>query len=503
YCNVSDAWMLPSKWRRAAVGAAGMYVELALAAVATFLWWFTNPGILNALCLNVMFVCSVGTLAFNANPLMRFDGYYILADLLEIPNLRQKASSVLTRTLAAMTLGLRAAPDPFLPQRRRELFAAYAVAAVVYRWVVTFSILWFLWKVLEPYGLKVIGQGLAAMSVIALLLQPMIRAVMFLKTAGRWERVKKLRLSVTLLLGSAVVLAVLYLPLPHYVMCSLTVEPRDAEFVYVDSPGRLAAVHAAPGDYVAAGQPLATLENVELELRLQQLAGRRAELTTRLAGLRRAAFGDERAAQEVAEVESALRAIDEQLARRRRDLERLTITAPVAGTLIAPPAVLPPAPDDARLSGWSGVPLDQENLGAWLEHGVLLAQVGDPRRLEAVLAVDQGEIEFLRPGQQVDLVLAPSRTQKITTQLEHVSAAQMLAAPKSLTSRGGGTLAAVDDAAGGLRPLQATWQASAPFTDDAGLLVPGVTGRARIHAGRQTLGQRLWRTLCATFNFEL
>ncbi|MGH7128191.1 MAG: hemolysin D, partial [Planctomycetaceae bacterium] len=91
YCNVSDAWMLPSKWHRAAVGAAGMYLEVVLAAACTFLWWFSTPGLFNTICLNTMFVCSVGTLLFNGNPLLRYDGYYIISELFEVPNLHRQA----------------------------------------------------------------------------------------------------------------------------------------------------------------------------------------------------------------------------------------------------------------------------------------------------------------------------------------------------------------------------------------------------------------------------
>src|SRR5690606_25016290 len=98
YCNVSDSWMLPNRWHRAFIGAAGMYVEVVLASICTFVWWFTEPGLLNYICLNVMFVSSVSTILFNANPLLRYDGYYILSDILEIPNLRQKATSILSRT---------------------------------------------------------------------------------------------------------------------------------------------------------------------------------------------------------------------------------------------------------------------------------------------------------------------------------------------------------------------------------------------------------------------
>ena len=91
-----------------------------------------------------MFVCSVSTVIFNANPLLRYDGYYILADLMEIPNLRQKASTILSRKLGDWCLGLEEPDDPFLPQRNQMFFALYTVAAAIYRWLVLFGIIWFL-----------------------------------------------------------------------------------------------------------------------------------------------------------------------------------------------------------------------------------------------------------------------------------------------------------------------------------------------------------------------
>ncbi len=103
YANVSDSWLLPSKWKRAFIAAAGMYVELVLASVAVFVWWFSQPGMINQLALNIVFISSVSTILFNANPLLRYDGYYILSDLLEIPNLRSKGdhhSATLLRTVA-------------------------------------------------------------------------------------------------------------------------------------------------------------------------------------------------------------------------------------------------------------------------------------------------------------------------------------------------------------------------------------------------------------------
>jgi putative peptide zinc metalloprotease protein len=124
YCNVSDSWMLPNRWHRAAIGAAGMYVEVVLASICTFIWWFSDPDtVINNIALNVMFISSVSTVMFNANPLLRYDGYYILSDILEIPNLRQKASTILNRKLGKWCLGLEEPEDPFLPKRHQGLFA--------------------------------------------------------------------------------------------------------------------------------------------------------------------------------------------------------------------------------------------------------------------------------------------------------------------------------------------------------------------------------------------
>ncbi|NIO47578.1 MAG: hemolysin D, partial [Planctomycetales bacterium] len=93
----------------------GIFVEVTLASIATFIWWFTEPGMLNNLCLNTMFIASVSTILFNGNPLLRYDGYYILADLLEIPNLRQKATTIFSRKAADWFLGIEPPDDPFLP----------------------------------------------------------------------------------------------------------------------------------------------------------------------------------------------------------------------------------------------------------------------------------------------------------------------------------------------------------------------------------------------------
>jgi len=99
YCTVSDIWIVRDKWQRIAVSLAGMWIEAAIAATCTLLWWFSSPGLFHSLCLNLMFLCGVSTFVFNGNPLLRYDGYFALSDWLEIPNLQQQSAAIVRARL--------------------------------------------------------------------------------------------------------------------------------------------------------------------------------------------------------------------------------------------------------------------------------------------------------------------------------------------------------------------------------------------------------------------
>ena len=162
YCDVTDSWLLPNKWKRIWISAAGIYVECFLASIATFVWWYSTPGLLNSLAMATMFICSVNTIMFNANPLLRYDGYYVMADWLEIPNLRIKSTQFFAYLVQEKVLGLEIPVQSYMPRSRRILFVTYAVASYIYRWFVTFAILWFLSQVLKPYKLESVSYLLAA-----------------------------------------------------------------------------------------------------------------------------------------------------------------------------------------------------------------------------------------------------------------------------------------------------------------------------------------------------
>ena len=505
YCNVSDSWMLPNRWHRAAIGAAGMYVELVLASICTFIWWFTEPGPIYYTCLNVMFISSVSTVMFNANPLLRYDGYYILSDVLEIPNLRQKASTILNRKLGKWCLGLEEPEDPFLPQRRQWLFATYTVASAIYRWVVTLSILYFLNKVFEPYGLKVLGQAIALGSIYGLLIQPLVNLYKFFKVPGRLGKVSSVRLYSTSAVAFGVIAAIGFIPLPSHVYAPLEVQARHAASVYVAVDGILEKVDVRPGQEVKEGQLLAQLQNIDVDIAITELTGQRNVYKTQLLGLQQASFKDHRASSQTDPLAKALASTNKQLAKREGDREKLKLVAPRAGTVLPPPLV-EKRDDGKHLPSWHGTPFSPENIGAFLTTGTKFCQIGDPNLLEARLMIDQKDVEFVAPGQKVQIMLDQTADYVYANCfIERVSTEDRKDTPSHLSSLNGGSLPSKMDGAGVARPLSPIFEAVVPLpTEEADkLLRIGLVGRAKITTAPRTLWSRLYRYVSNTINFEL
>ena len=504
YCNVSDSWMLPNKWHRASIGGAGMYIEVVIASICTFIWWFTEPGLLHYLALNVMFISSVSTILFNANPLLRYDGYYMLSDVMEIPNLRQKSSAILNRKLGEWCLGIEPPPDPFLPERNHLFFALYTVAASIYRWVIVLSILWFLNQVFRPYGLQIVGQLIALAAIYGLAIMPLWKLFKFFHTPGRIEKVKPARMYLTLAVLGVVFAALLLIPLPYHVVATLELQPYNADSVFVEVPGTLKEIHnVRQGDLVKKDQLLVTLENIDLELAVTKLEGQRDQQDAKLSNLEYRAVTEGKAVMELDTAKETLATIQGQLDKRREELEKLRIKAPETGTILPPPAVASNAEASGQLDSWEGTPLERRNLDAFLTDDVLLCQIGDPKKLEAVIAIDQSNIAFVRENQNVELFLNQLPGQRIESTIDRVSKESIEISPRRLSGKAGGDLETTTDATGRERPLSTTFPASARIDDDRGIILIGTRGTAKIDAGYQTIARRLWRYLTRTFNFEL
>ena len=506
YANVSDSWLLKSKWQRAFIAAAGMYVELVIASVAVFVWWFSMPGLVHHMALNIIVVCSISTLIFNANPLLRYDGYYILSDILEIPNLRQKSSSMLNRTSGRLFLGIETADDPFAPSRRKWLFMTYSILAVLYRWLITFSIFWFVYRVLEPYGLKILGQMLAVMAVYGLVGMPLVKLYKYFSIPGRTSMVKPVRLFSTLVATSLVLGMIMLIPIPRYVYGCFYIQAQDVETVYVEEPGALAAIYVQPNQFVEKGTPLVLLESPDLN---QQLIGLESEVRNALVELRVAQQAEIYPSLEQMTPVEAEAAVDTAIANYRKkeaDYNRLRVDSPRSGFFLAAHRKPVPNSDSGLLDGWHGSPLEPRNIGCSMDRQTVVGQiVPDMKKLNAVLAIDQSEIEFIRSDQQVKLVSWQDQTKILESKTEQISPVKMKIVPRSLSSRFGGGLVTKQNADGDDEPLSTTYMVnvSVELEKDEAVVFPGSTGVARIRTGSQTVGARLWRLVCQTFQFEL
>jgi putative peptide zinc metalloprotease protein len=495
YCNVSDSWMMPSKRQRMAIAAAGMYVELILASICTFLWWFSQPGLFHSLCLNTVLICSLGTVLLNGNPLLRYDGYFILSDLVEVPNLRAQASAALRRVLAHYCLGLQLPTERLSVTRGQGWLVLYAVAAGIYRVVVVVLVLWVLDAILRPLHLEVLVLPVAVVASGGLI-WPMI------DTALRWTRnparrsVAPARVALVGLLLLGMIAGLVFIPLPMRVAAPLVLEYRDAERVYVTVAGTLESFTAA-GQQVRAGQTLAQLKNPTVELDVVKLTADRDRQRLLLKNLeaRRLQGSDE--GTELPATRATLVDIERRLEQVTRDAERLTLVSPIAGTVLPPPNLPPEKFDPRALPHWTGAPLEERNLGTTLESGTLVCLVGNPREFEAILHLDEHDVELVQNGQQVHIALDHLPGETLSGSVVEIAKLDLDVMPRELAALG--ELPARTDERGYARPLSTWYQARVKLDGEPQNLVGRMPGRAKIDVAPRTLTERAVRYLKQTF----
>ena len=507
YCDTSDSWTMPNKWHRVAIGAAGMYVEVFLAAICTFVWWFTQPGWLHFTALNIMFLSSVTTLLFNANPLLRYDGYYILSDLWEVPNLSQKANAALLSQLRVSALGMDPIQASRLPKKKVNWVVAYAVAAFVYRIFVMLAIMWFISQVLEPYGLAAFAHFFIAMSILGLVVFPMYKLAKFFSYPGRFREVKPHRFWISTALAVALVTFVCLVPLPRYVWADCVVRPLQAQNLIVTQAGRLAEIHVSAGDYVEKGQAIATLENFELELRYEETKGRLARLESDRVAYEQLSGIEPNAAKLFAETVVRIQSVKRQLHTLEDQRAGLVIRARRSGRLFAPQNSPDAYREDVELASWEDTPLAEQNLGSFFKENTLLGIIGDPHEMEVTLVVDEAQIEFVDIGQSVTALLRSFGSAFVSGRVNGVSEDELKHLPRELSQSNHGPIAVQPDSSGEEQPLMKSYEAYACFPAkelrSKGIrLLPGAIGEARIEVDRSSLGRRLVRFLATVIRFR-
>jgi putative peptide zinc metalloprotease protein len=491
FCNVSDAWTLANKWQRMLISFAGIYVELMIAAAATFVWWYTpHWPFVNNIALCLMTLCSVSTFLFNANPLMRFDGYYILADWLEVPNLREKSNRFLGRIASEYCLGVEVQEQPYMALWRKWLFVIYAIASWIYRWVITFSILYVMSTWLKPYNMQTLSYALATAALVSMIFWPLYRLGKNIAQRGRLPDMKIQRVRITAAVVAAVLLAFCFLPLPiNRVRESGLVEIQDG-FVYQvtvpDPGGELVAQYVSDGEVVKPGQMLAKFRNPDQTARTMQLQndvkhfqGQQRMLEAQLKLAPKDATVQASYKQEMARNEGELRGAKAQLETQKAVFDDLSsLKADHAGTIMSAPR----KKDMGKF--W-----DKAESGPF-------CRIGDLNKVRVTIPV--GPLEFREIRENLDRLRQSNPNQEpfldasilIKDRSDHIYIGKVTTIPErhednipiGLTSRGGGTVAVRPSENQNMNePVAQTYLIHVEILDPDGTITPGSPAKVKIH----------------------
>jgi putative peptide zinc metalloprotease protein len=380
FCDTSDSHLFPERVHRAHVALAGTYTELYVAAFATLVWWLTPSGLMiNQIAYNIILFCSVSGILFNYNPLIKMDGYFVLADLLDLPNLQEDSFGFLGYLFKRHVLGMRI-ECPVEGRRRKRVLALFGSLSIVYS--VLFGVLVFAFlrgffiRYLHFFG------ALLAAGLLVLLLKRPVRPMA--RTARLWaldHRGAIRRVQLPLVAGAALAIAAFFLlPVPGTVTLEATLLPaREAALVAPDEL-RLRSLSFHSGDLVRAGQVLAVLDADSLAHSLDESAAEERALgVTRAAAY---ASGDAVEAVAARSAGAAEAARGYWLARR---VARAELRAPFDGRVLTPES--------------PGL------IGECVAAGDTLCAVGDFSSLRATARAGELELEELRIGAPVRLRL--------------------------------------------------------------------------------------------------
>lgn len=452
YVDASSAWSFRGRWQRVLVGAAGMLIEVFVAAIAMFVWARTSPGPIHSVAYNIIFIASVSTILFNANPLLRFDGYYILSDLIDIPNLHGQATKQLTYLLERFGYGCKDVHPPTSNRKEALVLTGFGVASRIYRVMVFTGILL---VIADRFLLA--GIIMFIICAISWVLVPMGQLVRYLVTSPRLQRTRSRAILVCATAAAIVISAVGVIPFPDRFRAPGIVESENFQTVINESPGFLEAILAKPGTRVTAGAPLARLRNRELDTLLMLVREQYKETQLRY----RAAVALEQA--DLDPLKDRLDTLRQQQEHLESQLANLTVRAGSDGLWHAPKF--------------------EERMGTYLARGTVLGTVIDTggHRFSAVVSQKDASRLFQERIRRTE-VRIPGEAHRLLVSSHHevIAAEQHMLPSAALGWRGGGPILVAQDDPSGQRTAEPFFLVRASLQQRDGLkLLHGRRGKAR------------------------
>jgi putative peptide zinc metalloprotease protein len=412
YVDASASSAFPSRNQRMVVAAAGIMVELLLTGVALLLWSYSDPGLLRDLCFNVLVIGGVSTLLFNGNPLLRFDGYYVLSDLLEIPNLRARANQYLGFLLKRYLLNLQTETAVPVSGSERGWLLSFAILAGIYRLLIGFTIALFI-----AGKFFFVGAGLAIWLIISQMCIPLYRIFSGLTRQAQSEsRLRRL----CLVTGSGLTLLVLVLfviPVSDSTHAEGIVNLPENAQIRTRADGFIRIIYTQNGQRVQAGEPLFELQNLELLADEAVLLAKSKELAIRHSR----ALSGERIEVEILKGEMA--ALQEEIRELQLQLASLLVASPHEGVF--------------ALSRAQDLP------GRFVHRGDLVGHVIDQSAMTVRVVIPQASVDRVRRRTRaIEVRLAANVGQTLLArQLQEVPQASTQLPSALLGSRDGGDIA--------------------------------------------------------------
>jgi putative peptide zinc metalloprotease protein len=452
YMDATSSWAFRSRWERALVGAAGMIMEIFVAAIATFVWAYSGEGTLHSLAYNIMFIASVSTVLFNGNPLLRFDGYYILSDLLDIPNLSSRAMKHLRHLVERYAFGYKESFSPAQGRRETVYLTIFAILSGIYRVIVFSGIIFF---VADKFLLA--GMIMALIGVVTWVVVPLYKFFIYLSTNPRLARTRMRAVLVSAGFLSLLVLFLALIPFPDRFRAPGVMETMQYVQVVNDAPGYLKKVIVPSGRQVSPGMALLEMHDRELELETEAVIGQKKETEALILK----ALNKETA--DLEPLQKRLESIDAKLKDLELQRASLTVRAREAGIWVAP-----------RIN---------DLVGSWLDRGGVIGQIVNERsfRFSAVVSQDEAAELFVGGISKVEVrIYGQGETNLAVSKFRIIPYRQEKLPSAALGWRGGGDLAVSVKDETGTRASEPFFQIYADIVPTPEvLLLHGMSGKLR------------------------
>lgn len=471
YMDATSSWGFRSRWQRALVGLAGMIVEVFVAAVAIFFWVNTSPGLVHNLAYNMMVVASVSTVLFNINPLLRFDGYYILSDLLDYPNLHQQSGAHLLHLFKRYAFGIKKSHSPTDIPKEKAILTTFGILSHIYRIFVFSAILLF---VADRF--LILGIIMAIICLVSWIFVPLGKFIYFLLESPQLERTRFQAWSVTVAFIMLLVLFLNLIPFPSHFRAEGVVHTRQWSQLVNETGGQLVEILGNPGEEIKKGQVLLKFENESLKLQILEEQARLKEIESKILLARQSATPD------IFPLEKLRDSVDQNLRVLNKRLDSLVVKAPHDGY-------------------WVNSDI-QDFLGRWMVRGSSLGLLVNTEGYQFVSPVMQTEVDRLFSAEihraEVRLYGAAEKV-VVATDIEKIPAEKNMLPSAALGWFGGGAIAVDSSDAKGLKTLEPFFEVRTQLPNSGDVnMVYGRTGKIRFKLDSEPLWPRLMRRLRQT-----